>query len=342
MGEAKTVRENSVGESGFCIGEYRSASSPFWMSGRCDIYSGVGPKNRRVLIKRLNDKAAVQRPMVDALKAESEALKAVAKIPVAAVPDYVDFVEEGADVALIEEFVDGKPLTIPKRGEKFARWRPYEVRRFLDQMLVTLREVHRLGYVHNDIKPVNILCRPNDPLRPYTLVDFGNAQHRGIAAHYRGARDVNAVVGSRATVEYSAPERSEGGPGYHCSDLYSLGILAIQLLTGADLRELNWNAQGHIGLPLYQYAKDPVLDRVLVSMTCHFPWQRYQDVDEVVRALDKQETGEILEKPVEPKRQGRNVVAIVVLAILLALSYVAWKSAMSQYCHLSVGCSQSR
>src|SRR3569833_6144 len=341
------VAEGQLTESGFCIGAYRSASAPFWMSDRCDVYKGVGPKNRRVLIKRLNKKAAADPAMGEAFRAEASTHQAISRMHVASVPEYVDFVEEDGDGALIQELVDGKPLTTPHRGERFERLRPYEVRRFLDQMLQTLREMHRLGYVHNDIKPVNILCRPIDPLQPYILVDFQNAERRGPAGRYQETRTEvdnerpDSVIGlmeTSASVAYRAPERDGGGHGYFCSVIFSLGIIAIQLLTGAELHELSWNIQGLITLPLYPFAKDPILERVLVTMTCLSPLQRYQDVDEVMTALVKQPKGEILDKPVEQPRTTRNVIAVVLLLIFLVAGYFAWKSAVTQYCKASIDC----
>ena len=331
------VTRSEASESGFCVGPYRSASAPFWMSDRCDVYKGVGPKDRRVLIKRLNKAAASDPLVIEAFRGEAEALKTVSRIPVAAVPEYLDFVEENGDVALVQELVDGKPLTTPHRGENFARLRPYEVRRFLDHMLQTLREIHRLGYVHNDIKPVNILCRPTDAQRPFTLVDFQNAERRGAAGRYHQTAD-EAAVPPGLPVSYSAPERQTGEHGYYCSDLYSLGLLAIQLLTGAELHELSWNEMGHITLPLYPFAKDPVLERVLVTMTCHQPVKRYQDVDEVLAALTKQRTGEILDKPVEKSRTAQTIAAVVILIVLIIAGSFAWKSAVAQYCRQSIEC----
>jgi len=345
------VAEIGVTESGFCIGAYRSASAPFWMSDRCDVYKGVGPNNQRVLIKRLNKEAAADAEVIAAFRAEADALKSVSSFPVASVPEYIDFIEDGGDVALIQELIDGKPLTTPHRGENFARLRPYEVRRFLDQMLQTLREVHRLGYVHNDIKPVNILCRPNDALRPYTLVDFQNTERRGAAGRYQESRaeavgagvaaSNHPFVESSAAVAYRAPERDGGAHGYYCSDIYSLGVLAIQLLTGAELHELSWNEHGHITLPLYPFAKDPILERVLMTMTGHSPIQRYQDVDEVLAALVQHRSGEILDKPVEKPQTARTIIAAVALIIFLIAGFFAWKSAAAQYCRQSIDC-QSR
>jgi serine/threonine-protein kinase len=203
-------------------------------------------------------------------------------------------------------------------------------------MLQTLREVHRQGYVHNDIRPANILSRPSDPLQPFVLIDFGDAERRGAAGRYRGTSNAGTVPSPVAS--YDAPERSGGGPGYYCSDLFSLGVIAIQLLTGAELKDLTWGVHGHVILPLYPFAKDPVLERVLVSMTCRFPWQRYQDADEALAALTKQETGEILDKPVERPRLARTVIAFLALILLLWLGSIAWKSAVVQYCRQSIDC----
>lgn len=322
-----------AGAAGFCIRGYRASSTPIAASQHAEVFAGAYGNNRRVLIKR----AAPNPESRSMLKAEAEALKAIARIPIAAVPTYVDFVEENGDLALVEEFIDGQPLAIPRRGENFTRLRPYEVRRFLDHILQTVREIHRQGYVHNDIEPGNILCRPHDPVQPFVLIDFDKAIRRGAAGRYRTSGAVDPAI-PPGPFAYNAPELA-GSPGYYTSDLYSLGVIAIQLLTGARLTDLSWNSHGHIVLPLYPFTRDPVLERVLVTMTCCFPGQRYQDADEVIAGLVKRDTGEILDKPVEKRQTGRLVLAFLLFILFVYLASVAWKSAMAEYCRQSIGCS---
>jgi serine/threonine-protein kinase len=96
---------------------------------------------------------------------------------------------------------------------------------FVMSVSEVLAAAHARGVTHRDLKPDNIILAPNDGKFPIRVIDWG------IAHHLAGARftNMNEAIG---TPTYMAPEQARGGPtGGHC-DVYGLGVVAYQALTG--------------------------------------------------------------------------------------------------------------
>ncbi|HXU13239.1 MAG TPA: serine/threonine-protein kinase, partial [Candidatus Binatia bacterium] len=116
---------------------------------------------------------------------------------------------------LTMEFVDGDDLERLPRADLRARFDSLAV-----QCLRALDYIHSRGILHNDIKPQNILVRPPFHVK---LLDFGLARPQAESGQY----------GLSGTIHYIAPERLEGKPVDGRSDLYSLGVILYDVLTGA-------------------------------------------------------------------------------------------------------------
>jgi serine/threonine protein kinase len=96
---------------------------------------------------------------------------------------------------------------------------------FVSSVAEVLGAAHARGVTHRDLKPDNIILAPDDAKFPVRVIDWG------IAHHLAGARftNMNEAIG---TPTYMAPEQARGGPtGGHC-DVYGLGVVAYQALTG--------------------------------------------------------------------------------------------------------------
>ena len=124
---------------------------------------------------------------------------------------------EGADAFMVMELVPGKTLReiVAERGPLPA----HEVARLIRQIAGALDAAHAAGVVHCDVKPANVIV---DPKGVAKLTDFGIAR----AAR---DRDEQELLG---TARYIAPERVEGGPVTARTDVYGLGLVAYELLTG--------------------------------------------------------------------------------------------------------------
>ena len=120
------------------------------------------------------------------------------------------------------ELIDGASLQEHMQGGPLP---PEEVIALLGSVAEVLAAAHGRGVAHRDLKPDNIVLTPGDAAFPVRVIDWG------IAHHLTGTRftSMNEAVG---TPTYMAPEQARGGPtGGHC-DVYGLGVVGYQVMTG--------------------------------------------------------------------------------------------------------------
>ncbi len=130
---------------------------------------------------------------------------------------------------IIMEFVPG--VTLDKLLAKNGRFSPPRLRRLLAQLCDVLQAAHSKGLVHRDLKPANLMVTdPDSPFEKIKVMDFGLAQMAEPSASMpsRGGRGECAV----GTPGYMPPEQVRGQPMDHRGDLYSVGVIMYQLLSG--------------------------------------------------------------------------------------------------------------
>ncbi|MEG4426627.1 MULTISPECIES: serine/threonine-protein kinase [unclassified Microcoleus] len=190
---------------------------------------------------------------------------------------------------LVQEFIEGQNLQ-----EELARSGPFsesQILSLLKDLLPVLQFVHDRSVIHRDIKPPNIIRRrlsqtPTIYTYPtltgeLVLVDFGAAKL------VEGLRETGTVIGSP---EFVAPEQIRGQAVY-ASDLYSLGVTCIYLLTQIspfDLFDINqdaWVWRDFLKVPI-----DPKLSRILDKMIESSLSRRYKSVAEVLKDLQPQQS----------------------------------------------------
>ncbi|MCB9650360.1 MAG: serine/threonine protein kinase [Deltaproteobacteria bacterium] len=147
----------------------------------------------------------------------------------------IDYGEtDDGDVFMAMEYLDGKPLyrVLQECG-------PFPARRALNvaiQVVRALRRAHSMGVVHRDLKPANIMLRPDDDDLDFVKVlDFGLVKvFAPEAAEADGITDehLTSVGAMMGTPGYMAPEQAVGERVDGRADLYSLGVILFQLLTG--------------------------------------------------------------------------------------------------------------
>ena len=143
---------------------------------------------------------------------------------IASVYDYGETVDDSGTqqlAFLVMEFVDGQPLVsiLHDEGRLPVDWTLH----VLSQSADGLSAAHKAGVVHRDIKPGNLMVRPDGVVK---LTDFGIAQARDAAPLTR----TGMVVG---TAQYLSPEQAQGMEVTAASDVYSLGVVAYECLSGA-------------------------------------------------------------------------------------------------------------
>jgi eukaryotic-like serine/threonine-protein kinase len=175
----------------------------------------TAPGEPQCVVKQLRPKVEHPR-MLQLFKLEAAIL---ARFKHSQIPQQVECFEHQGDFFMVQDFVAGDDLS--KEFTIGHQWSEAKVVMFLREMLKVLGYVHQKQAIHRDIKPANIIRRwDNGQL---CLIDFGAVQDLG-----GESVTPNPVVG---TPGYHAPEQANGVATFS-SDIYALGMTAIQFLTG--------------------------------------------------------------------------------------------------------------
>ena len=192
------------------------------------------------------------------------------------IPDLLDYFEENQEYYLVQELVEGRPLN----AVISAGVTEDQVITILQDVLGVLRFVHQSQVIHRDIKPSNLMQRHKDDRM--VLIDFGAVkQVHTQQVNAEGQTTFSRVIG---TPGYMPNEQGTGKPRF-CSDIYSLGMVAIEAFTrippnqlpeDPTTGEIIWREQARIS---------PQLAAVLEKMVRSHFRDRYQSADEVLDDL---------------------------------------------------------
>ena len=185
---------------------------------------------------------------------------------------------------VVTEYIEGRTLTQWMRENPRARFA--KVRGLVEQIGKGLRALHRQDMIHQDLRPQNVMV---DSVGTAKLIDFGAVRVAGISESV-GSGD-EPILG---TQQYSAPEYFMGEGGSVRSDVFSLGAITYQMLTGrlpygpeaaqvksrADLNRLKYNAVYH-----YNRSCPAWIDGVLRKALHPYPNRRYAEVSEFIHDL---------------------------------------------------------
>ncbi len=203
------------------------------------------------------------------------------------IPELLAYFTQDNRQYLIQEFIEG--LNLEQELKKKGNFNEQKIKTFLGDVLPILKYVHQNKVIHRDIKPENLIRRGSD--KKIFLVDFGASK---VIENTR-LSVTGTVIGS---AQYASPEQSFGKPKY-CSDLYSLGVTCLYLLTGVDPFDLYDAGEGDWVWRDY-LLNNPVSDelgQVLDKLVQSAYKKRFQSVDEVMSALNlnpvKQSTGKM-------------------------------------------------
>jgi Ca-activated chloride channel family protein len=155
---------------------------------------------------------------------EAQRLEALGTHP--QIPKLLEFFEEDQQQYLVQEFIDGRNLA--QELAEHGAFNEAQIRQLLQDILPILQFIHTHQVIHRDIKPENIVRRSGD--HKLVLVDFGAAKYTSETTLGK----TGTIIGSAA---YTAPEQVRGKATY-ASDLYSLGVTCIHLLTEMSPFEL--------------------------------------------------------------------------------------------------------
>ncbi|MGB3759157.1 MAG: protein kinase, partial [Rivularia sp. (in: cyanobacteria)] len=194
------------------------------------------------------------------------------------IPEMFAHFEENDEFYLVQEFVDGHDLT--KEIKQRHKLSEEKVIKLLQEILEVLSFVHENNVIHRDIKLRNIMRRRDDG--KIVLIDFGAVKEiKGLAKNQQGDVNSTLIIG---TPGYMPDEQANGKPRL-CSDIYAVGMLGIQALTGMSPRELPFNPDNG---ELIWRDSAKISDRfaeILTGMVRHHFSQRYQTAAEALTAL---------------------------------------------------------
>jgi serine/threonine protein kinase len=186
--------------------------------GMADVWSGLDDVlQRSVAVKVM--RADPGNEEIFAERFRDEALHSAALLH-PNITTVFDYGEDDHLTYLVMELVEGLPLSAIIRDQ--GAMQPESVRAILGQAALALGTAHEAGVVHRDVKPANILVRDDGLVK---LTDFGIAR----AIDAIGNTRVGEMLG---TPDYISPEQAMGQQATGASDLYSLGVVAHEMLTG--------------------------------------------------------------------------------------------------------------
>jgi serine/threonine-protein kinase len=195
------------------------------------------------------------------------------------IPQLYAYFSEGGNFFLVQEWIEG--ITLSQKHQQQGNLSEAEVRQILLELLSVLDYVHSRNIVHRDIKPDNIILRASDG-KP-VLIDFGIVKEAiATAVNFSAKTPYSAILG---TPGYMASEQAAGRPVYS-SDLYSLGLTAIFLLTGKTPQYLA--SDPHTGEILWRQDAPHLhsnLAAVLERAVRFHPRDRFTSAKEMLAAL---------------------------------------------------------
>jgi beta-lactam-binding protein with PASTA domain len=250
--------------------------------GMAEVYCATDMQlGRKVALKILHERFAADEQFVERFKREASAAAGLQHQHLVAVYDR----GEWAGTSYIAmEYVAGRTLKqIVTENDPPT---PLAVGRAVDltvQILRAARFAHRRGVIHRDFKPQNVIVDDEGRAK---VTDFGIAR--------AGASDMTQTGSIMGTAQYLSPEQAQGHAVTARSDLYSIGIILYELLTG----RVPFDADSAVTIALKQVSEAPVppsrinpavtpeIEAVVLRALAKAPEDRFADADEFIAALD--------------------------------------------------------
>ena len=195
------------------------------------------------------------------------------------IPRLLAYFEENQEFYLVEEFIAGHLLSAELPPGQ--QWNESQVIQLLSEVLSILEFVHTNGVIHRDLKPDNLIRRTSD--NKLVLVDFGAVKQ--IQMHSIVAQETVDKTVAIGTPGYMPSEQGQGRPR-PSSDLYALGMIGIQALTGLNPMQLSENTQTGEIIWRHQAQVSDNLAAILNKMVRHYFKHRYQSATEALQAVN--------------------------------------------------------
>ena len=246
------------------------------VGGMAVVYKAYdNQENRTVAVKILKEEFISNEEFVRRFKNESKAIAMLSHPNIVKVYDvsFGDLIQY-----IVMEYIDGITLKEYIEHEGSLRWK--DAVHFTIQILKGLQHAHDKGIVHRDVKPQNIMVLPDGTIK---VTDFGIA---------RFARSEQRTITDKAigSVHYISPEQARGECTDEKTDIYSVGVILYEMLTG----QLPFQAENAVSVAIMQLQREPQLPTEingsiplgLEQITMHAmqknPERRYQSASEML------------------------------------------------------------
>jgi eukaryotic-like serine/threonine-protein kinase len=314
-------------------GRYRFARR-LGSGGMADVWLAEDTElSRNVAIKVLHDRFAQDAQFVERFRREAANAAGLQHPNVVGVFDRGEF---DGSYYIAMEYVEGSSLKqLIDRGLSVPQ--AIEIAR---QILAAVRFAHEHGIVHRDIKPHNVIVDPAGRVR---VLDFGIAR--------AGASEITQTGSVMGTAQYLSPEQAQGLEVTPASDIYSVGVVLYEMLTG----RVPFEGDSAVAVALKQVSEQPsppsslnpavprALDLVVLRALAKEPGNRFASAEEFSRALDAAEadpTGAVSDTAMfgavavpadaeaaaeqeRSRKRRRWIIATVLAALLAALAIFA-------------------
>jgi serine/threonine-protein kinase len=261
-------------------GRYRVISR-LGSGGMADVYLAQDQLlGREVAVKVLHHHFAEDQEFVERFRREASSAAALSH------PNIVGIFDRGewnGTYYIAMEYVAGHPLKAIIRDQ--GALDPAYAIDIVLQILQAARVAHRRGVIHRDLKPHNVIIDEEGRAR---VTDFGIAR--------AGASDMTLTGSIMGTAQYLSPEQAQGYSVSASSDLYSIGVILYELLTGA----VPFEGETAVAVAFKQVSAEPrppselnpaiplSLDAVVLRALAKDPAARYADADELIAALQRE------------------------------------------------------
>lgn len=202
------------------------------------------------------------------------------------IPNLLAHFKEGQEFYLVQELIDGR--NVSQEMPSGVQLPEAQVILLVKGVLEVLVYLHQHNIIHRDIKPSNLIRRERDG--KLVLIDFGAVKQLGVVQLASGHTTRTIAIGSPG---YMPPEQLAGKPRF-CSDLYAVGMLGIQALTGLHPKELPDDSQTFETVWRDRASVSSELADILDRMVRYDFRQRYQTAEDVLRALSDLAPGVVL------------------------------------------------
>jgi serine/threonine-protein kinase len=271
-------------EAGTLIdGRYR-VSERLGSGGMADVYLAHDTLlGRQVALKLLHHRFAEDQEFVERFRREASSAAGLSHPNVVAVFDRGEW---DGTYYIAMEYLPGRSLKAVVR--EHGALSPSDATDIVVQILLAVRFAHRRGIIHRDIKPHNVILDEEGRAK---VTDFGIAR--------AGASDMTLTGSIMGTAQYLSPEQAQGHAVSETSDLYAVGVVLYELLTGS----VPFEGDSAVTIALKQVSAEPTppsrrnpevtsaLDAVVMRSLAKDPQARFASADEFIAALQQAREG---------------------------------------------------